>query len=96
MSKMCSAHIESHYLYLPQKKEGSCLQIQPYNINKHEYHAHNYLVAMLTEKKSVYKVKINDIQKVSHRHTFQIKISVHEHIGQPAGQAVQSHELSFL
>lgn len=57
---------------------------------------HNYLVAMLTDQKSVYKVKVNDIQKVSHRHTFQIKISLCEHIGQPVGQAVQSREHSFL
>lgn len=44
---------------------------------------------MLTEQKSVYKVKINDIQKVSHRHTFQIKIAVREHTGQPVSQAGQ-------
>lgn len=70
------------------KNEDNGLQIQAYNINKHECRAHNYSAAMLTEQKSAYRVKINVIQKVSHRYTFQIKISVCEHIGQSAGHGV--------
>lgn len=71
---------------MPQKG-GNELQIQAYTINTHEYHAHDCLVALLTEQKSVCKVTRNGIQKVSHRHTFQVKISVGEHTEQPAGQA---------
>lgn len=36
MLKMCSAHIETHYLHLSPKKEDNSLKMQAYNINKHD------------------------------------------------------------
>lgn len=92
MLKTCSAHTETHYLYLPEKKEDNSLKMQANNINKHD--VPTAIAAMLTQQKPVYKMKINAIQKVSHRQPFQIEFWEWEHIGQAVGQAVFSHELS--
>lgn len=66
--------------------------MQANNINKRD--VPTATVAMLTWQKPVYRVKINAIQKVSHRQTFQIKFLGCEHVGQAVGQAVFSQELS--
>lgn len=93
MFKICSAHIETHYLYLLQKKkEGNSLKIQKNNTNKCD--VPTATVAMLTQQKPRYKVNINAIQKVSPWQTFQIKFLCSEHIGQAVGEFVLSHELS--
>lgn len=46
MLKTCSAHTETHYLYLPEKKEDNSLKMQANNINKHD--VPTAIAAMLT------------------------------------------------